>query len=118
MLELDSPSSLLPLWAELTMPEVMVLRRAKGLPMATTNSPCRTSEERPRDRVGKGCWRKDDQICISTGELLCTCVCYGCVKCCYSLLQLLTDVKPLLTFAVILMVAMSATWSTSSTVAL
>ncbi len=54
MLELDSPSSLLPLCAELTIPEVIVFRKENGLPMATTNSPCRTSDERPRVSVGKG----------------------------------------------------------------
>ncbi|KAG7238493.1 hypothetical protein INR49_030766 [Caranx melampygus] len=50
MLELDRPSSLLPLCTELTIPEVIVLRKAKGLPMATTNSPCRTSDDRPTQR--------------------------------------------------------------------
>ena len=52
------PSSRLPRCAELTMPEVMVFCRANGLPMATTNSPCRTSEDRPRGRVGSGCWKR------------------------------------------------------------
>ncbi len=54
MLELDRPSSLLPLCTELTIPDVIVLRKENGLPMATTNSPCLTSDERPRVRVGKG----------------------------------------------------------------
>lgn len=58
MSEAVRPSSRLPRWAELTMPEVMVFCRANGLPMATTNSPCRTSEERPRGRVGSGCWKR------------------------------------------------------------
>lgn len=57
MLVLDRPSSLLPLCAELTIPDVIVFRRANGLPMATTNSPCRTWAERPRGSVGKGFYR-------------------------------------------------------------
>lgn len=54
MLELDRPSSLLPLCTELTIPDVIVFRKAKGLPIATTNSPCRISDDRPRASVGKG----------------------------------------------------------------
>lgn len=54
MLECDRPSSLLPLCAELTIPDVIVFRKEKGLPMATTNSPCRTSADRPSGSVGKG----------------------------------------------------------------
>lgn len=54
MLELDRPSSLLPLCTELTIPDVIVFRKANGLPIATTNSPCRTSDDRPRVSVGKG----------------------------------------------------------------
>ncbi|TNN84237.1 hypothetical protein EYF80_005564 [Liparis tanakae] len=56
MLELDRPSSLLPLWTELTIPDVIVFRKENGLPMATTNSPCRTSDDRPRLSVGNGFW--------------------------------------------------------------
>lgn len=54
MLEWDRPSSLLPLCAELTIPDVIVFRKENGLPMATTNSPCRTSADRPSVSVGKG----------------------------------------------------------------
>lgn len=54
MLVLDRPNSLLPLCTELTIPDVIVLRKENGLPMATTNSPCRTSDDRPRVSVGKG----------------------------------------------------------------
>ncbi len=46
------PSSLPSLWAVLTMPVVTVFCRAKGLPIATTNSPGLRSAERPRDSTG------------------------------------------------------------------
>lgn len=54
MLECDKPSSLLPLCTELTIPDVIVFRKENGLPMATTNSPCRISDDRPSVSVGKG----------------------------------------------------------------
>lgn len=56
MLDFDRPSSLLPLCTELTIPDVIVFRKANGLPMATTNSPCRTSDDEPRVSVGRGCY--------------------------------------------------------------
>jgi len=61
MFGLDRPSSLLPLCTELMIPDVIVFRRANGLPMATTNSPCRTSDDWPSVSVGKG-------FCISGEE--------------------------------------------------
>lgn len=52
MSESMMPSSLPSLCTVLTMPVVTVFCRAKGLPMATTNSPGLRSAERPRDRTG------------------------------------------------------------------
>lgn len=49
MSESFMPSSLPSLCAVLTMPVVTVFCRAKGLPMATTNSPGLRSAELPRD---------------------------------------------------------------------
>lgn len=62
------PSSRLPRCAELTMPEVMVFCRAKGLPMATTNSPCLTSAERPSGSVGSGCCGERDSQQDKAGQ--------------------------------------------------
>lgn len=65
------PSSRLPRCAELTMPEVMVFCSAKGLPMATTNSPCRTSAERPSGSVGSGCCGERDGQRDKAGQREC-----------------------------------------------
>lgn len=61
MLECDRPSSLLPRCTELMIPDVIVLRKENGLPMATTNSPCRTSADWPSASVGSGFYVTDDR---------------------------------------------------------
>lgn len=53
MSELWRPSSRLPRCVVLMIPVVTVFCSENGLPTATTNSPGRRSEERPRDRTGK-----------------------------------------------------------------
>ena len=52
------PNSLLFLSAVLTMPAVTVLFSWNGLPIATTHSPGRRSEESPSFKVGKFVWKK------------------------------------------------------------
>ena len=47
MVESVRPSSAPCLWAVLIIPVVTVFCREKGLPMATTNSPGRRSDDRP-----------------------------------------------------------------------
>lgn len=61
MLELDRPSSLLPLCTELMIPDVIVFRKANGLPIATTNSPWRISDDRPSVSVGKGFYVSEER---------------------------------------------------------
>lgn len=56
MSESRRPSSRPSRWAVLTMPVVTVFCRAKGLPMATTNSPGRRSAEWPRSSAGSFFW--------------------------------------------------------------
>lgn len=56
MSESRRPSSRPSRWAVLTMPVVTVFCRAKGLPMATTNSPGRRSAEWPSSSAGSFFW--------------------------------------------------------------
>lgn len=56
MSESRRPSSRPSRWAVLTMPVVTVFCRAKGLPMATTNSPGRRSAEWPSNSAGSFFW--------------------------------------------------------------
>lgn len=58
MSESRRPSSLPSRWAVLTMPVVTVFCRAKGLPMATTNSPGRRSAECPSSNTGSFFWKE------------------------------------------------------------
>lgn len=75
MSESRRPSSLPSRWAVLTMPVVTVFCRAKGLPMATTNSPGRRSAERPSSSAGSFFWsgeegrhRREAQWSVFGGE--------------------------------------------------
>lgn len=104
MSEAARPNSRPPRCTELTMPEVMVFWRAKGLPMATTNSPWRTSEERPRGSVGRGCCGRRGR---SQSQHNPKAVVAGAAR----------GSQRGVTLGEILMVAMSATWSTCCTAA-
>lgn len=74
MLELDRPSSLLPLCTELTIPDVIVFCNENGLPMATTNSPCRMSDDWLSVRVGNGFCMSGERKSI-WNKALCFSVC-------------------------------------------